>query len=120
MVAGIWGSSQTRVWVGVPVWRLGEGARPSEDGSSHTAHLEDLDVSDAIFSASGLTMFCRLDGLGSEVTGQHVTPGRAVLECRIVDADDWCRNCGGRGLARDMVSCGRPPTMRSSLKASGC
>jgi len=77
-------------------------------------------VFNAIFSALGLTMFCRLDGFGLEVTGQHVTPGRAVLECRIVDADDWCRNCGGRGLVRDMVSCGTSPMKRSLLKASGC
>ena len=86
------------------MWRLGEGSRPSEDGSSHTTLLEDLDVSDAIFSVPGLTMFCRLDGFGLEVAGQHVSPGRVVLECRIVDADDWCRNCGGRGLVRDMVT----------------
>lgn len=120
MVAGIWGSSQSRVWVGGRCGCGVRGSRASEDGSSHTTFLEDLDVSDAIFSAPGLTMFCRLDGLGSEVTGQHVTPGRAVLECRIVDADDWFRNCGGRGLARDTVSCGTSPTIRSSPKASGC
>ena len=68
------------MWAGVPAWRLDEGARPPEHGSSHTAHLEDLDVSDAIFSVPGLTMFCRLDGFGLEVAGQHVSPGRVVLE----------------------------------------
>lgn len=95
------------------------GSRSPEDGSYRTTRLEDLDVSNATFSAPGLTVFCRLDGLGVEATGQHVTPGRAVLECRIVDADDWCRSCGGHGLVRGSVSRGASPMMRSSLKASG-
>lgn len=85
-------------------------------------------MSDAIFSAPGLTMFCRLDGFGLEVTGQHVTPGWAVLECRIVDADDWCRNCGGSGLARDMVTRDlahepfgwRPTVLRVRLRRYRC
>ena len=68
-MAGVWGSSQTRVWVEVPAWLLGEGVEAPEDGSSHTTHLEDLDVSNATFSAPDLTMFCRLDGLGLKVTG---------------------------------------------------
>ena len=29
VMAGIWGSSQTRVWVGVPAWLLGEGVEAS-------------------------------------------------------------------------------------------
>jgi hypothetical protein len=45
------------------------GSRPPEDGSSHTTHLEDLDVFNATFSAPDLTMFCWLDGLGLKVTG---------------------------------------------------
>ena len=57
-------------------------------------HPEDLDVSHATFAAPDLTMFCRLDGLGLEVTGQLVEPERAVLACRIVAPDDWCRRCG--------------------------
>ena len=119
-MAGIWGSSQSRVWIGGRCGCGVRGSRASEDGSSHTTFLENLDVSGAIFSVPGLSMFCRLDEFGLEVAGQHVSPGRVVLECRIVDADDWCWNCGGHDLVRDMVSCGRPPTMRSLLKASGC
>ena len=51
-----------------------------------------------------LTVFCRLDELGLEVTGQHVTAQRAMLECRIVEPDGFCRGCGAAGLARDTVT----------------
>ena len=56
-------------------------------------------MSHATFAAPDLTMFCRLDGLGLEVTGQLVEPERAVLACRIVAPDDWCRRCGCQGVA---------------------
>ena len=39
-------------------------------------------MSHATFAVPDLTMFCRLDGLGLEVTGQQVEPDRAVLACR--------------------------------------
>jgi len=48
-------------------------------------------------------MFCRLDGLGLEVTGQQVEPDRAVLACRVIAPDDWCRRCGCQGMVRDTV-----------------
>ena len=84
------------------------GVEVSDDGSSHTAHLEDLDVSDptpvAGFACPDLTSFCRLDELGLEVTGQLLEPGRAVLACRVVEPDQWCRRCGCGGLARDTVT----------------
>nr|WP_218064091.1 ISL3 family transposase [Arthrobacter wenxiniae] len=51
-----------------------------------------------------MTTFCRLDGLGLEVTGQYVRPDRAVLACRVVDPDDWCRKCGCQGVPRDTVT----------------
>ena len=77
----------------IPGWR----SRSSEDGSSHTAHLEDLDVPDATagagFACPDLTTFARLDELGLHVTGQRLEPGRAVLACRVVEPDDWCRRC---------------------------
>jgi transposase len=51
-----------------------------------------------------LTAFCRLDELGLEVTGQRLEPDRAVLACRVVEPDGWCRRCGGEGVPRDTVS----------------
>ncbi|HWJ65678.1 MAG TPA: ISL3 family transposase [Nocardioides sp.] len=50
-----------------------------------------------------MTTFARLDGLGLTVIGQRIEPDRAVLACRVVDPDRWCRRCGGEGLARDTV-----------------
>ena len=67
---------------------------------------EDLDVLDATFACPDLTRFCRLDGLGLEVTGQRLEPDRAVLACRVVSSDPsdrWCRRCGCEGTARDTV-----------------
>jgi transposase len=56
-------------------------------------------VPDATFDRPDLTTFCRLDALGLEVVGQRVEPGRAVLACRVVEPDAWCRRCGCRGVA---------------------
>ena len=61
---------------------------------------------DATFACPDLTTFCRLDGLGLEVTGQRLEPDRAVLACQVVDADPgdrWCRRCGCEGAVRDTV-----------------
>jgi len=63
------------------------------------AQQEDLDVSHATFAVPDLTTFCGLDGLGLEVTGQQVTAEGAVLACRVVEPDAWCRRCGCEGLA---------------------
>ena len=60
-------------------------------------------MSDATFAGPDLTTFCRLDELGLEVTGQRLEPDRAVLACRVRDADDWCHRCGEKGAARDTV-----------------
>ena len=65
----------------------------------YTAHPEDLDVPDATFARPDLTTFCRLDELGLEVTGQRLEPDRAVLACRVVEPDQWCRRCGCEGVA---------------------
>ena len=51
-----------------------------------------------------LTTFCRLDGLGLEVIGQRLEPDRAVLACRVVDDDRWCRRCGCEGTVHDVVT----------------
>ena len=60
-------------------------------------------MSDATFTCPDLTTFTRLDELGLVVVGQHLEPGRAVLACRVLDADQWCRRCGCEGTARDTV-----------------
>ncbi len=60
-------------------------------------------MSNATFLAPDLTMFCRLDELGLEVTGQHLQPDLTILECRVVEPDEWCRRCGGQGSCRDTV-----------------
>ena len=57
----------------------------------------------ATFACPDLTTFCRVDELGREVVGQRLEPGRAVLACRVVEPDDWCRRCGQRGVLRDTV-----------------
>ena len=83
-------------------------SRSSEDGGSYAAHLEDLDVPDATFGCPDLTTFCRLDELGLVVVGQRLEPDRAVLACRVLEADDgtegWCRRCGCAGRPRDTVT----------------
>jgi len=61
-------------------------------------------VLNATFDAPCLTTFCRLDELGLEATGQRLEPDRAVLSCRVVEADDWCRSCGCQGVPRDTVT----------------
>ena len=61
---------------------------------------------DATFACPDLTTFCRLGGLGLEVTGQRLEPDRAVLACRVAEADPgdrWCRRCGCEGTVRDSV-----------------
>ena len=59
---------------------------------------------DVAFACPDLTTFARLDELGLEVTGQHLAPDRAVLACRVVEPDQWCRRCGCLGVARDTVT----------------
>src|SRR5215217_8033452 len=67
-----------------------------------------LDVPDATFGCPDLTTFCRLDELGLVVVGQRLEPDRAVLVCRVLEADDgtegWCRRCGCAGRLRDTVT----------------
>ena len=50
----------------------------------------------ATFACPDLTTFCRLDELGLETIGQRLEPDRAVLACRVVEPDEWCRRCGCR------------------------
>jgi len=56
------------------------------------------------FARPDLTTFCRLDELGLVVTGQRLEPDGAILACRVLDPDPWCRRCGAEGAARDTVT----------------
>lgn len=38
-----------------------------------------------------------------EAVGQKLEPDRVVLECRVLEPDDWCRGCGCQGVVRDTV-----------------
>ncbi len=58
---------------------------------------------DATFARPDLTAFARLDELGLVVVGQRLEPARAVLACRVLEPDQWCRRCGCEGGARDSV-----------------
>ena len=58
-------------------------------------------MSELTFATADLTTFARVGELGLEVVGQRVEPGRAVLACRVVEPDDWCRRCGCQGRVRD-------------------
>jgi transposase len=60
-------------------------------------------VSDVTFVRPDLTTFTRLDELGLQVVGQHLEADRAVLACRVVEPDRWCRRCGCEGVPRDSV-----------------
>jgi len=73
-------------------------------------------VSHVTFDAPDLTLFSRLDALGLEAVGQRVKPGRAAIECRVVDSDEWCRRCGCQGAARDTVF-DRPGTSNGPTEA---
>ena len=58
----------------------------------------------ATFAAPDLTTFCRLDELGLGAVGQLLEPDRAVIECRVLESDPWCRKCGAEGVLRDTVT----------------
>ncbi|MCK3771291.1 ISL3 family transposase [Microbacterium aerolatum] len=58
----------------------------------------------ATFAAPDLTTFCRLDDLGLEAVGQFLDRERAVIECRVIEPDPWCRKCGAEGVVRDTVA----------------
>ena len=60
-------------------------------------------MSHPTFTTPCLTTFCGLDELGLEAVGQRLDPDRAVIECRVVEPDRWCRECGCEGAPRDTV-----------------
>ncbi|MEV0868859.1 ISL3 family transposase, partial [Brachybacterium paraconglomeratum] len=51
----------------------------------------------ATFTAPDLDTFSQLDRLGLTVTGQLIEPHRSVLECRVLEPDNWCHGCGQQG-----------------------
>ena len=53
---------------------------------------------DATFACPDLTTFTRLDELGLVAVGQRLEPDRAVIACRVVEPDQWCRRCGAEGV----------------------
>jgi hypothetical protein len=55
------------------------------------------------FGRPNLSTFCLLDELGLEAVGQRLEPDRAVLACRVVEPDQWCRRSGCEGARRDTV-----------------
>jgi hypothetical protein len=88
-----------RAWLAISCTRC----LPSDDGGSYASQPEDLDVPDATFACPDLTTFCRLDEPGLVVFGQRLEPDRAVLACRVLEPDEWCRRCGCQGSPRDTV-----------------
>ena len=56
------------------------------------------------FACAYLTTFCRLYELGLDAVGQRLEPERAVIACRVVEPDQWCRRCGCEGIPPDTVT----------------
>lgn len=65
---------------------------------------KDLDMVHATFTTPDLTSFAGPDGLVLRVVSQRLESGRAVLACRVVEPDDWCRGCGCQGAVQDTVT----------------
>jgi len=65
---------------------------------------KDLDVPHPTFTTPDVTSFCRLDELGLVAVGQRLEVDRAVIECRVLEPDRWCRRCGAEGVPRDTVT----------------
>lgn len=65
---------------------LGWGSRSSDDGSSHAADLNGLDMPNAAFVCPNLTTLCRLDILGVEAIGGRVLLGIGLCWCVVVSS----------------------------------
>lgn len=57
----------------------------------------------ATLTTPDLDAFCQLDRLGLSAIGQSVQAHSSILECRVLDPDDWCRRCGQQGVPRGTV-----------------
>lgn len=83
-----------RSWGRLSMSAPGRGSGPSDDGSSCTAHPEDLDVLDAAFAVPALTVICRLDELGLVDVGRRLDLDRTVIEYWVAQPGPWWRGCG--------------------------
>lgn len=61
-------------------------------------------MSNATFTAPDLDTFCQLDRLGLTATGQSVEADSSILECRVLEPDNWCHGCGQQGVPRGTVT----------------
>jgi transposase len=85
-------------------------------------------VPDATFTTPDLTTFTGLDDLGLTVVAQRLEPDRAVLDCRVIEADDWCHHCGcpGRPIGTVVRRLGhapfgwRPTTLQLRIRRYRC
>lgn len=83
---------------------------------------------DITFTTPDLTTFTRLDELGLQATGQHISASKTIVRCRVVDPDDWCHQCGAKGIPRDTVTrrlahtpCGwKPTTLHIRVRRYAC
>lgn len=66
-------------------------------------------MSHGTLTAADLTTFCRLDELGLQAVAQRLEQDRAVVTCRVVEADQWCHDCGAQCVPRDTVWSDTPP-----------
>lgn len=55
------------------------------------------------FGNPDLTIFCGLDNLGLKAIGQCLSEDQATILCQVIRADEFCRECGAQGIARDTV-----------------
>ena len=74
---------------------------------------------DATFACPDLTTFAGLDELGLEVVGQRLEPDCAVLACRVLAPDGWCRRCGCEGAARDALAAAAATPLISLHETTG-
>ena len=85
-------------------------------------------MDNAIFATPVLVTWCCVDDLGLVVTGQHLTPERAVVWYRPTVPDEWCHRCGGHGrvcgtIIGDLVHVPfgwRPTTLYVRLRRYQC
>lgn len=80
--------------------RKGRLADPGDCGRDPGRRVEVGNGPNATFCCPDRTTFSCLNDLGPEVVGRRVMPDRAVLACRVVEADQWCRRRAAKGSAR--------------------
>ena len=74
----------------------------------------------ATFQPADLSTFCQLDELGLAAIGQRFEPGRAVLDCRVIEPDPWMESDGAaESLLRVGLGVPDVPAAVARLKANG-